>query len=748
MINTDNNELKNDRVMKLKASILFRTCNQETLKEIETELTDIFLEKDKILFREGDIGDCLYVVINGKLAVYTTDKSGQRIVIDEKFPGSCVGEIALLTGQLRSASVYALENTNVMALSKEGFAKLANKIPGLVTTISNAILPNLQMSYLAPILAELFKLKDIVELQNLESEIEWKTLAKGEALFHQGDIADGMYIVVTGRLQIFIQDENKEEQLHSEVGTGEVIGEIALLTEETRSATIYALRETNVVKLSASTFEKLIDKYPKMMVQITRMIVARQQQMLANKISNIRSYNYALIPLSKDISIKDLLVELAKATSVFGTVMMLDANKFDQLYGIENASKTDLESPLSFVINKCLTDLAARYKYLIYGADFDWTPWTQRCISQADRILLVANAKDDPSLRRIEEIIQERFNNVQTELVLLHSPEINQPSNTTSWLTPRKVFSHHHLRKKDSQHIRRLARHLTNNTIGLVLSGGGARGFAHVGVIKAFYELGIEIDSIAGTSMGSLVAAAYATKLDAKALLEISAKFASAKQLFDFTLPIVSLMSSGKVTHVMEELFEDTLIEDLWNPFFCVSSNLSHAAPIIHRQGLLRRAVRASISIPMVFSPVVFDGDVVVDGGIMNNFPVDIMRKICQGGTVIGVTVAPPSDKVRTFGYDDSVSGWKILLNKLNPMSEKEAVPSLVWTILRSMEVNNVYLQNQMDRLTDLLIRPNVGKFGILDFGSFEPIVQIGYETALPKLKEWLPKYLIRYHSK
>lgn len=745
---TEINQLKQDRIMKIKASALFRTCSEPILQEIETELTDIYLEKDEILFREGDVGDSLYIVIEGKLAVYTTDKNGNKIIIDEKPLGSCVGEIAMLTGQLRSASVCAIEKTSLMALSKKGFTQLADKHPGLVNVISNAILPNLQMGYLAPILADLFGSINMTDMQQLQSEMQWQTLAKGDVLFRQGDPGDGMYIVITGRLQIFILDDNKKEKLHSEVGPGEVVGEIALLTQETRSATLYAIRETNVVKLPTHVFDKLIDQYPKMMVQITRMIVRRQQQMLANKISNIRSYNYVLVPLSENVPIASLLVELGRAMGVFGTTLAINAKKFDQIYGVDKAAETSLEAPLSFVINKCLTDLAARYKYLIYGADFGWTPWTQRCISQADRILLVANSKDDPRINEVEKIIQDRYDKVRVELVLLHPPQTEQPSNTTDWLAKRKVFSHHHIRQTDNQHTRRLARHLTNNTIGLVLSGGGARGFAHVGVIKAFYELGIEIDAIAGTSMGALVAAAYATKLDPKALMQMSANFASAKQLFDFTLPIVSLMSSGKVTHVMEELFADTVIEDLWNPFFCISSNLSHAKPIVHREGLLRRAVRASISIPMVFSPVVFDGDVVVDGGIMNNFPVDIMREFCGNGTVIGVTVAPPSDKVKTFGHDDSISGWKILLNKLNPMSEKEAVPSLVWTVLRSMEVNNVYLQNQMDKLTDLLIHPNVGKFGILDFAAFEPIVQIGYEAALPKLKNWKPTYLMRYSQK
>lgn len=742
---TDTNRLKEDRILAIKKSALFRTCNETLLHEVETELTDVFLNKDAILFREGDPGNALYIVINGKLGIYTTDHNGHKILIDEKPAGSCVGEIAMLTGQLRTASVYAMEDTNLLALSKEGFTYLGRRHPGLIAVVSSAIVPNLQMGYLARILGDLFGEIDFSELQELQSEMEWLTLEKSDVLFRQGDVGDGMYIVVTGRLQIFINDDKGQEQLHSEVGPGEVVGELALLTQEPRSATIVAIRETNVVKLPNTVFEQLINKYPKLMVQITRMIVRRQQRMITNKIHSSRSYNYVIVPLTKNVCLQDLLIQLGMEMTVFGTALVLDAHRFDQVYGYTTAAQTTQEDPLSFVINKCLTDLAARYKYLIYVADYGWTPWTQRCISQADRILLVASASDSTEIREVEEIIRHRYDKVRVELILLHPADTQHPSNTTSWLNERQVFAHHHIRQQDRKHVRRLARHLTNNKIGLVLSGGGARGFAHIGVIKALCELGIEIDAVAGTSMGSLIGGVYAAKSDPDALMRLAEKFASAKQLFDFTLPIVSLMSSNKVTHVIEEIFGDVAIEDLWQQYFCVSSNLSRAVPIIHRQGLLRRAVRASVSIPTVFSPIVFDGDVVVDGGIMNNFPVDIMRNLCEDGTVIGITVAPDCDKASTFKYDDSISGWKVLINRLNPMSEKEAVPSMIWTIMRSMEVNNIHLQNKMDKLTDLLIHPEVSKYGMLDFGLFEPIIEIGYKAALPKLKEWKPTYLKRY---
>lgn len=732
-----------DRIIAIRSSALFRTCSETILKEVAEEFTEVHLAPDQILFREGEMGHCLYIVIRGKLAIYTTDTAGNRVIIDEKHAGACVGEIALLTGQLRTASVCALEETILISLSKEGFTHLARRHPGLAPAISSAILPNMQTGYLARILSDLFGTLEMDVLQELQNQLEWTTLTKGETLFRQGDPGDGMFIVVTGRLQILIQDKHGKEHIHSEVGPGEVVGELALLTRDPRAATVYAIREANVVKLPAEVFEKLISQFPQMMVQISRMIVRRQQSL--SRENQSRSYNYVIVPLSQNLPLPDFLPELAHAMSQFGTVLTLNAELFDQIYGVNGAAQTPQTDPLSLVMTKCLTDLAARYKYLIYAADYGWTAWTQRCIEQADRVLLMAYAQAEHKLREVEEEIHKRYDRVRVELVLLHGPQTETPHNTEAWLAPRNLFTHHHIRHKDYKHTRRLARHLTNNKIGLVLSGGGARGFAHVGVIKALHEMGIEIDAVGGTSMGSLISAVYAIKHEPQTILEMVKRFADTRQLFDFTLPIVSLMSSNKVNHVLEELFGETAIEDLWHPFFCVSSNLSRAEPIIHRQGSLRRAVRASVSIPTVFSPVVFNGDVVVDGGIMNNFPVDIMRELCEDGTVLGVTVAPTLDRVRDFAHDDSISGWRMLINRLNPASEKDAAPSLIWTVLRSMEINNVYFQNSMEKLTDLFIHPDVSKFGILEFGSYEPIIQIGYETAAPKLKDWHNSYISRY---
>lgn len=184
------------------------------------------------------------------------------------------------------------------------------------------------------------------------------------------------------------------------------------------------------------------------------------------------------------------------------------------------------------------------------------------------------------------------------ELVLLHNLDTVSPSGTSRWLDERDLHTHPHVRYKDQPQMERLARRVAGKALGVVLSGGGARGFAHVGVLRAMEEQGIEIDLIGGTSMGSLIGGMYATDRGLGVMVELAERFANPKRLFDYTLPLTSLMASKKVTQVIHEVFGDISIEDLWRPFFCISSNLTRAETVIHRHGSLWNSVRASICCP------------------------------------------------------------------------------------------------------------------------------------------------------
>jgi predicted acylesterase/phospholipase RssA len=222
--------------------------------------------------------------------------------------------------------------------------------------------------------------------------------------------------------------------------------------------------------------------------------------------------------------------------------------------------------------------------------------------------------------------------------------------------------------------------------------------------------------------------------------MSLSKKFANPKVLFDRTLPLTSIMASEKVTKFTRDAFGNLLIEDQWIPFFCVASNLTTAEQVVFKRGQIWRAVRSSLAIPGVFTPVMDNGDTIVDGGVMDNFPARLMAGFCESDCIIGVNVSPFKDKKRNYDFDTSISGWRILFSRINPFAKPLRAPSLTGVILRSIEINSVHRAREDESYVDVMIYPDVKQFGITEYDQFEEITRIGYEAALEPLREWKEK--------
>jgi predicted acylesterase/phospholipase RssA len=281
-----------------------------------------------------------------------------------------------------------------------------------------------------------------------------------------------------------------------------------------------------------------------------------------------------------------------------------------------------------------------------------------------------------------------------------------------------------------------LARCLTGHALGLVLGGGGARGFAHVGVLRALEELGMAVDLAGGTSMGALITGAVALGMDWRQIREMAGRLCSPLKLFDPTLPVVSLFSGGKVTGIFQKMYGDALIEDLWRPAFCVSSDLTHSCETVYRRGLLWKAVRASMAIPGIFAPVLHNGNLQVDGAVVNNLPIDVMSELGLAGTLIAVNVMPLEDLVNEYRFGDSISGPRAALSMINPF-DRMSVPMIYGTLLRVMALHEVHQEEAKRRLADVYLAPAVEKYDILDFGSYDPIIETGYRAAQEALANW-----------
>jgi NTE family protein len=274
--------------------------------------------------------------------------------------------------------------------------------------------------------------------------------------------------------------------------------------------------------------------------------------------------------------------------------------------------------------------------------------------------------------------------------------------------------------------------------VGLVLSGGGARGFGHVGATRALEEAGIAVDLVGASSMGAIVGGVYAFEANYEEMCQMASTLGTNNMIFDRTLPFVALNRSRNVTRVLQDLYAGKYIEDAWRPFFCTASSLTRARLMIIEEGDLALGVRVSSAIPGVFTPLVRGDDMIVDGGLMNNFPVDIMREKMASGTVIGVHVGPAIEKTGRYDLGTDVSGWDVLWRRVNPFTQRRRLPSVIGTLMRSLEINSLDQIRNARTMADFIIELDLSDFNSLNFDKHVEIIEAGYETARQRIEEWL----------
>lgn len=704
---------------------------------LEAELAPVHVAAGDPLFRQNDPGDSLYVLIQGRMTVSVQTADGVAQIIDELAAPTMIGELALLTGQTRTATVCAITDCELAQLSAAAYTRLVACHPTAVTHLAHASIPRLQRTQLVGIVTGLFGSVSAAALHDIQRKLQWRYLPSGAVLFRQGDPGDALYLVLSGRLKIVVADAGSERVL-GEVGRGESVGEWALITGEQRTATVYAIRDTELVRLGHADFEYLLAHYPQLLVGITRLIVRQQQRLVVSvPRQHTPPTTFAVLPISSGVPLAEFARRLSDALARHGLTLYVDSAACEQAVGQEGIAQIDEDHPLRSVLVSWLNEQEGRYRSIVYVADPHWSAWTMRCVRQADRVLLVAQAGADPALGEIEARLQQLAPRTHAELVLLHGPTVKQPHGTGRWLAERQVHTHHHMRLHEPADVQRLARWLTGRALGLVLGSGGARGYAHIGVLRALEEAGLAIDSIGGTSMGALIGACYALGMDAHAIMERIKRFGAPQALLDYTVPLVSFFASKKLTRMLATLFEDVQIEDLWQPFFCVSSNLTQATSVVHRRGSLWKAIRSSVAIPCVFSPVVENNELLVDGSLLNYLPVEPMRELVANGPVIAVNVSVTHDHTHQYAFDTSVSGWQVLWHKLNPWAQPLPVPSIFATLVRSSEVAGIAEQEAKRRGSDLFIAPPVSHFTLLDFRPVEAIAARGYQAAQEALAAW-----------
>lgn len=727
-------------IRQLKKLPLVQSIDNTLWDRLTPLITFIDLAEGETLFAAGAESQSLYLVVDGELGLFMpcNDASSETFYLQARRKGETAGDFAVLNGGEHLASAIAVRKSRIALFPRFAFDQLTNIDSGILAHVYDVAARLSRRVTLARSFLELFGDISNATMEQLLEQTEIRHYHSGQVLFHEGDSPDALYVMISGKLVVESSTAGGMIRRVAEVQAPETVGELALLADSTRTATVTAARECTVAVLARSAFDTLIALRPEMLMRLSRLIVRRHIANTMHPENSTADRTFLILPLDSRIPLRRFVHQLKSALRELGNTLTLNSRSFDTLYGRTGASQTGFDNVFNSAVAEWLDDKENRNDTLVYVADREWNSWTQRCINRADRILLLADADpgNETVLRQQEHQLETLFSQSRIrpriDLVLLHSSNTRQPQGTARWLEKRQLDAFYHVRINDPAHFSRLARRLTHKARGLVFSGGGARGYAHLGVQRLIEEQSVCIDYIGGSSMGGLLGAAMAMGRNHDSILNLSASFASKQALFDYTLPLASLMKSAKLTRFCREVYRNTRIEDLWIPFFCISSNLADGREVIHESGPLWKVVRSTISLPGVFSPVpTTDGDLLIDGAVLNTFPVDIMQQRLGGrANIIGVNVSQIPEQFNYYDFGTTLSGWQVLFSRLNPWADTIRIPRIAETLLRATDIKSIERLNEARNSLEVLVEPNVRSISLLDFKSYALISDLGYEEA------------------
>ncbi|KAM4643845.1 patatin-like phospholipase domain-containing protein 6 [Amazona ochrocephala] len=795
------------------SSTILETAKQELGKLMKLE--DPSLLDDRVeLYRakagaviacEGEQDASLYFVICGCLHVYQQmiDKA-EHVFLFLTQPGEMVGQLGVLTGEPLIYTIKANRDCTFLKMSKMDFYDIMREQPSVVLTVAHIV-----VARMSPF------------VRQMDFAIDWIAVEAGRALYRQGDKSDCTYIVLNGRLRSVIQKGSGKKELVGEYGRADLIGVVEALTRQPRATTVHAVRDSELAKLPEGTLNNIKRRYPQVVTRLIHLlsqkILGNLQQLRApfassglgmasssepiNPTSNLSTV--AVLPVCDSVPAVAFSLELKHALDAIGPTLLLTSDVLRI-----NLGYLALDSIQEYRLSGWLAQQEDSHRIVLYLTDSTLTSWTVRCIRQADCILIVGMGDQEPMVGKLEQTLENTAVRALKQLVLLHREGGPGPSRTVEWLNMRSWCSGHlHIRcpkhiftrrnparlqetyeklykKKADIHsdFSRLARVLTGNTIALVLGGGGARGCSHIGVIKAMEESGIPIDMVGGTSIGAFIGALYAEERCADSTMQRAREWAKCMNsvfatVLDLTYPITSMFSGSAFNDSINKVFQDKQIEDLWLPYFNVTTDITASTMRVHTDGSLWRYVRASTSYTPYLPPLCDpkdshwlvdgcyvnnvpgslwryvrasmtlsgylpplcdpkDGNLLMDGGYINNLPADIARSM-GAKTVVAIDVGS-QDETDLCNYGDTLSGWWLLWKRLNPWAEKVKVPDMAEIQSRLAYVSCVrQLEVVKSSSYCQYIRPPIDSFKTMDFGKFDEIYEVGYHHGKMVFDHW-----------
>uniref|UniRef100_A0A671UMS7 lysophospholipase n=1 Tax=Sparus aurata TaxID=8175 RepID=A0A671UMS7_SPAAU len=732
-----------------------------------------------VVAHQGDQDVSVAFVISGVLHVY------QRMIDREEesllfvtHPGEMVGHLAVLTGEPLIFTVRAHRDCTFLSISKAHFYEMMREEPRVVLNVAHTVVKRV-----SPF------------VRQIDFALDWMAVEAGRAVYRQGDKSDSTFIVLSGRLRSVIAKDDGKKELAGEYGRGDLIGVVEALTHMNRATTVHAVRDSELAKLPEGALNSIKRRYPQVVTRLIHLlgqkILGNMQQVngplagnsrglalhtptskwdAGNPVSNLSTV--AILPVSEEVPLTAFTLELQHALSGIGPTLLLTSDSIKQRLG-----SAALDSVHEYRLSSWLGQQEDIHRIVLYQSDSGLTPWTQRCIRQADCIIIVGLGEQEPTVGELERMLEGSAVRAQKQLVLLHREDGPPPKGTAEWLNMRSWISrHHHLscprrvfskrslpklvlelyqrvfEKSPDRHsdFSRLARILTGNSIAIVLGGGGARGCSQVGILRALNEAGIPIDMVGGTSIGSLMGALYAEeksnsrmRVRAREWAMVISSFLTyhytyVSPILDLTYPITSMFSGASFNSGISSVFKDKQIEDLWLPYFNITTDITASSMRAHTDGSLWRYVRASMSLSGYLPPLCDpkDGHLLMDGGYINNLPADVARSM--GAKVVIAIDVGSRDETNLTNYGDSLNGWWLLWKRFNPLAEKVKVLNMAEIQTRLAYVCCV---RQLELVRDSeyceYIRPPIDHYGTLEFGKFDEIAEVGYQHGKTLFDVW-----------
>lgn len=560
----------------------------------------------------------------------------------------------------------------------------------------------------------------------------------GNAVVREGEPSDGMMFVISGGLRVSRRDARGQLLLYNEIRPGMSFGEVGLILRQPRAADVVAVRDSVLAVLHRADFEVLLAQHPLAINQVFVRAIYNYLRHTEELAVRRHAQTFVVIPLQEGTAGNDVAVWLTNVFSKLGRTHLLEPPKHH--HSPNHTSSIHVQSPQDMAVYQDALEEGS--DFLIYEAEAADSEWTMRVFRQADQVIFVTRANEPCLEGTLERHLKQQpsFSLKRLHLVVLHPEDTLTPSDTGGWREGRSFERIYPVRKDRRDDFERLARFLTGTAVGVVLGGGGARGFAHVGVLRALKESGIPVDLIGGNSMGALIAAQFACGVPLDEIVSRTRAFARGGERP--TLPIISLVSGKRVARDLRKMFGDTAVDGLWIPFFAAACNLTKGCTTVQDSGPLWRAVLASNSPAGLFPPVLFNGDMLVDGAILENVPVEAMRarlgtpleRRRGNGTVIAIDV----DVLEPMRVDPSLSRlsiWSTIKGYFSPQTHPS--PGIADILYRAGHIGGLNQRSRTIAQADLYMEPPVKAFALMAYRRADEIAEVGYQYAMKHIKQW-----------